>query len=177
MRSAITFLGFFLIAAFGASSPDLRTSAQEHTYTSAKVGYMVDFPSPNWRLIDEPDDLHQHTEFVYGDRVDGYLRIRKENLDEGLTIREYALRDQDQRVRLFLPGYVDGKLDDPFMGRLKGVSISYEYTHAGKPMAGRTYYLQADSRTVYALRFSGMRDKLARIHNQTDAIARSLRLK
>lgn len=177
MRSVITFLGLFLIAAFGASSPDLRSKAQEHTYNSAKVGYMVDFPSPNWRLIDEPDDLHQHTEFVYGDRVDGYLRIRKENLDEGLTIREYAVRDQEQRVRLFLPGYVDGKLDDPFVGRLKGVSISYEYTQAGKPMAGRTYYLQADSRTVYALRFTGMRDKLARIRNQTDAIARSLRLK
>jgi hypothetical protein len=44
-------------------------------------------------------------------------------------------------------------------------------------MAGRTYYLQADSRTVYALRFTGMRDKLARIRNQTDQIARSLKLK
>lgn len=177
MRSAITFLGLFLIAAFGSSAPDVRTSVQDHTYTSAKVGYVVDFPSPTWRLVDEPDDIHQHTEFVYGDRNDGYLRIRKEALEEGLTIKEYALRDQDQRVRLFLPGYVDGKMDDSFVGRLKGVSISYEYTQAGKPMAGRTYYLQADSRTVYALRFTGMRDKLARIRNQTDAIARSLRLK
>ena len=177
MRSIITFLGLLLIAAFGAAAPDLRTSSQEHSYTGAKVGYIVDFPSTNWRLIDEPDDIHQHTEFVYGDRMDGYLRIRKENLDEGMTIREYAVRDQEQRVRLFLPGYVDGKLDDPFIGRLKGVSISYEYTQAGKPMAGRTYYLQADSRTVYVLRFTGMRDKLARIRNQTDAIARSLRLK
>jgi len=177
VRSAIAFLGLFLIAALGSASPDVGTNAQEHPYTSAKVGYVVVFPSPNWRMIDEPDDIHQHTEFVYGDRVDGYLRIRKENLDEGLTIKEYALRDLDQRVRLFLPGYVDGKMDDRFVGRLTGVTISYEYTQAGKPMAGRTYYLQADSRTVYALRFTGMRDKLARIRNQTDAIARSLRLK
>ena len=44
-------------------------------------------------------------------------------------------------------------------------------------MAGRTYYLQADNRTVYTLRFTGNRDKLARIRNQTDQIARSLRLK
>jgi hypothetical protein len=177
VRSIITFFALFLIAAAGSPAPDLRTNAQEHSYTSAKVGYTVDFPSPNWKLIDEPDDIHQNTEFVYGDRVDGYLRIRKEILDEGLTIKEYATRDQDQRVRLFLPGYVDGKMDDRFLGRLTGVAVSYEYTQAGKPMAGRTYYLQADSRTVYALRFTGMRDKLARIRNQTDQIARSLRLK
>lgn len=177
MRSAITFLGLFLLAALTPSASHLSSSAQEHSYTSAKVGYMVDFPSPNWRLMDEPDDVHQHAEFIYGDRNDGYLRIRREALEEGLTIKEYAVRDQEQRVRLFLPGYVDGKVQDPFVGRLRGVTISYEYTLAGKPMAGRTYYLQADSRTVYALRFTGMRDKLARIQNQTDGIARSFRLK
>jgi len=177
LRSVTIFSVLFLIAAISSPAPDLRTNAQEHSYTSDKVGYVVDFPSANWKLIDEPDDIHQNTEFVYGDRVDGYLRIRKENLEEGLTVREYATRDHDQRVRLFAPGYVDGKTEDPFVGRLKGVTVSYEYTQAGKPMAGRTYYLQADSRTVYALRFTGMRDKLARIRNQTDQIARSLKLK
>ena len=177
MRLAIMVLAILFLAALGSPAPDLRAHAQEHSYTSAKVGYMVDFPSPNWRLMDEPDDVHQHAEFIYGDRNDGYLRIRREALEEGLTIKEYAVRDQEQRVRLFLPGYVDGKVQDPFVGRLRGVTISYEYTLAGKLMAGRTYYLQADSRTVYALRFTGMRDKLARIQNQTDGIARSFRLK
>jgi len=177
VRLAILILAIFFLAALGSPAPDLRVYAQEHSYSSAKVGYIVDFPGPVWRLVDEPDDLHQHAEFIYGDRNDGYLRIRKEALDEGLTVREYAVRDQEQRVRLFLPGYVDGKMQDPFVGRLRGVTISYEYTQAGKPMAGRTYYLQADSRTVYALRFTGMRDKLSRIQNQTDGIARSLRLK
>jgi len=176
VRSAITFLGLFILAAFGSPAPDLRTNAQEHTYSSAKVNYTVEFPSDTWRLIGEPDDIHQHAEFVYGDRNDGYLRIRKEALEEGLTVKQFGLRDQDQKVR-FLPGYVDGKLDDPFVGRLTGVSISYEFTQAGKPMAGPTYYLQADNRTVYALRFTGMRDKLARIRNQTDQIARSFKLK
>jgi len=176
VRSAITFLGLFFLAAFSSPASHLRVDAQDHSYSSPKVGYTVDFPSPTWRLLDEPDDIHQHAEFIYGDRSDGYLRIRKEVLDEGMTVREFGLRDQDQKVR-FLPGYVDGKMDDPFVGRLKGVTISYEYTQAGKPMAGRTYYLQADSHTVYALRFTGARDKLARIRNQTDQIARSFRLK
>jgi hypothetical protein len=44
-------------------------------------------------------------------------------------------------------------------------------------MLGRTYYLQTDNRTIYALRFTGLRDKLGRIRNQTDLIARTFKLK
>jgi hypothetical protein len=173
LRSALTFL--FLLAVLGLTVMVSSVAAQSHSYTSAKVAYIVEFPSPMWRLVDEPDEMHQHAEFVYNDRNDGYLRIRRETLDEGLTVSEFARRDQEQKVR-FLPGYVNGK-DDNFTGRMTGVTVSYEFTQAGKPMAGRTYYLQADERTVYALRFTGMRDKLSRIRNQTDQIARTFKLK
>ena len=71
MRSAITFLGLFFLAALSPVASHLRAEAQEHTYSSAKFNYTVDFPSPTWRLVDEPDELHQHAEFVYGDRNDG----------------------------------------------------------------------------------------------------------
>lgn len=175
MRSVIAFLGLFILAAFGSPAIQLGAHSQEHSYASPKGDYAVDFPSPTWRLIDEPDEVHQHTEFIYGDRNDGYLRIRKEGLEQGLTIKEFAHRDQDQKTR-FLPGYVDGK-EDLFTGRLSGLTLSYEYTERGKAMAGRTYYLQGDTTTVYVLRFTGLRDKLSRIRNQTDFIARSLRLK
>lgn len=173
MRSTIVFLAFFLIAAFGLSAPNLSTRAQEHSYTSAKVNYVVDFPSPAWHLIGEPDDIHQHAEFVYGDRTQGYLRIRKETADDATSLDEFAQRDQASR---FLPGYIDGK-SEKFSGRLSGLTVSYEYTQAGKAMAGRTYYLQGDPHTIYALRFTGQRDKLERIRNQTDLIARSFKLK
>lgn len=175
MRSFIFLLGFLLIVAFGGPASQLGANTQEQTYTSPKVGYAVDFPSATWRLVDEPDELNQHTEFVYGDRVDGYLRIRKETIDDGLTISDFAHRDQDQKTR-FLPGYINGK-EEPFSGRLSGLTSSYEFTERGKPMAGRTYYLQGDAHTMYVLRFTGLREKLLRIRNQTDQIARSLRLK
>jgi len=172
-------LGLFLLAALTPSAPPLSSplasAAQEHSYSSAKTNYIVDFPSPAWRLVDEPDEIHQHAEFVYGDRNDGYLRIRKETLEEGLTVKEFARRDQDQKER-FRPGFVDGK-EEVFAGRLSGMTMSFEFSQAGKPMAGRSYYLQGDSGNVYVLRFTGMRDKLLRIRNQTDLIARSLRLK
>lgn len=175
MRLIIALLGLFFLAVIGLPGGSRSASAQEQTYTSPKVGYTIDLPSATWRLTDEPDELNQHTEFVYGDRIDGYLRIRKETADEGVTIQEFAHRDQDQKTR-FLPGYVDGK-DESFTGRLSGAVSAYEFTERGKPMAGRTYYLQGEGRTVYVLRFTGLRDKLMRIRNQTDQIARSLRLK
>lgn len=152
-----------------------RATAQEQTYTSAKVDYVVLLPSPIWRLVSEPDEIHQHTEFIYGDRNDGHLRIRKETLPEGTEIKDFARQDLDQKER-YRPGYIPSGKEEKFLGRLSGVTISYEYTQAGKLMGGRTYYLQADH-TIYALRFTGMRDKLARIRNQTDLIARSFKLK
>ena len=148
---------------------------QSYSYTSPKGDFIVEFPSSEWRKVGEPDDVHQHTEFIYNDRNDGYLRIRKETLDQGVSIQEFARRDQDERTR-FLPGFVDGK-SETFNGRLDGVTASYEFTQAGKVMAGRSYYLQVDNHTVYVLRFTGLRDKFLRIRNQTDFIARSLKLK
>jgi hypothetical protein len=148
----------------------------QQTFSRDSVEYTLELPSPTWRVVQEADSLRQHTEFIYGDRNDGYLKIRKEVVDEGTTAADLARRDQETKLR-FLPGYVDNAREEKFAGRLNGVMISYEYTNGGKPMAGRTYYLQADSRTIYALRFTGMRDKLARIRNQTDLIARSFQLK
>jgi len=148
--------------------------AQE-VYTHDKVDYSFEIPSTTWRAISEPDAAHEHPEFVYGDRLDGYLTVRKEVVEAGTTASELARRDQDQKLR-FLPGFVEGK-QETFNGRLDGVTISYEFTRTGKPMLGRTYYLQADNRTIYALRFTGLRDKLSRIRNQTDQIARTFKLK
>jgi len=148
--------------------------AQE-VWTHDKVDYSFDIPSPTWRAISEPDAAHEHPEFVYGDRLDGYLTVRKEVVEAGTTAVELARRDQDQKLR-FLPGFIEGK-QEIFNGRLDGVTISYEFTRTGKQMLGRTYYLQADNRTIYALRFTGLRDKLSRIRNQTDLIARTFKLK
>lgn len=150
-------------------------SVAQQAYSHARVDYTFDLPSPTWRSILEPDAAHENPEFVFGDRLDGYLTIRKEIVDAGTTAAQLAERDMDQKLR-FLPGFVEGK-QDPFNGRLDGVTITYEYTKTGKVMLGRTYYLQVDNRTIYALRFTGLKDKLSRIRNQTDLIARSFKLK
>ena len=147
----------------------------QQLYSHDKVDYTFELPSTTWRSILEPDAAHEHPEFVFGDRLDGYLTIRKEIVDAGTTPAEVARRDQDLKLR-FLPGFIEGK-QEPFNGRVDGVTMSYEFVRTGKPMLGRTYYLQVDNRTIYALRFTGLRDKLGRIRNQTDLIARTFKTK
>lgn len=169
MKHLIAF--FVLILIVGSFS----IAGAQQAYTSDQGGYTLELPSSVWRTISEPDAAHEHAEFVNGDRLDGYLQIRKEVVDAGTTASNLARRDLDQKLR-FLPGFVQGK-EDPFKGRLNGVTVSYEFIKTGKPMMGRIYYLQADNRTIYALRFTGLRDKLARIRNQTDMIARSFQVK
>jgi len=162
----------FALVLIGLMAP---VALPQQLYTHDKVDYSFELPSATWKSIMEPDAAHDHPEFVYGDRLDGYLTIRKEIVDAGTTPAELATRDQDLRLR-YLPGFVEGK-QESFNGRLDGVTMSYEFVRTGKPMLGRTYYLQVDNRTIYALRFTGLRDKLSRIRNQTDLIARTFKIK
>lgn len=169
MKHLLAILVLFLVT--GGCS---LVSAQE-VYTSDQLEYTLELPSTVWRVITEPDAVNQHVEFIYGDRLEGYLQIRKEVVDAGTTPSDLARRDLEQKLR-FLPGFIEGK-EEKFAGRLSGVTVSYEFVRTAKPMMGRIYYLQADNRTIYALRFTGLRDKLARIRNQTDLIARTFKLK
>ena len=144
-------------------------------YTNDRLEYTLELPNEKWRALTRPDSIHNHIEFIYGDRSDGLLRIRKEVVDAGTTATDLARRDHDLKLR-FQPGYVEGK-EEKFIGRINGVASPYEYTGGGKAMIGRIYYLQADNRTIYVLHFTGARSILALLRNQTDSIARSFQLK
>jgi hypothetical protein len=169
-RTKKLFICALALLACGAAA-----SAQEQPYTSETDEYALELPSEVWKAVPRADSEHRNAEFVNGVRPDGYLRLRREVVEGDTKLLEYARAEADTKLR-YQPGFVVGK-DERFAGRLSGVVLNYEYTRAGKPMAGRVYYLQADGRTVYVLHFTGLRDKLQRIQNQTDAIARSFRLK
>ena len=151
-------------------------SAQEEPYESETDEYVIELPSPSWKKGARADGTHQHAEFIYnGDRGDGYLRVRKEVLDPDTPLSAASRRDADLKLR-YLPGFVGGK-EEHFAGRLSGIVYAYEYTNAGKANAGRIYFLRADDGAVYLLHFTGRSERLLRIRNQTDAIARSFRPK
>jgi hypothetical protein len=167
MRRLLTIAACALALAAAAPAQEL--------YTSADFGFELELPNQTWRALPRDEGSHRHAEFIYGDRSDGLLRVRKEIVAEADKLHDLADRDRDNKLR-FLPGLVPGRREE-FPGRLTGVSVPYEYTQAGKPWAARIYYLRADPRTVYVLHFTGRRDTLMRLRPQTDSIARSFRIK
>ena len=173
MPRKIRLAPLLLLALFALAS---TAFAQEQPYASETDDYTLELPTQVWKALPRTDSAHQHTEYVNGERSDGYLRVRRATLTGDTNLSEYARNEADTKLR-FMPGYVIGGKETPFSGRISGIVTTYEYTNAGKPMAGRVYYLKADERTVFVLHFTGARERLQRIQNQTDAIARSFKPK
>lgn len=160
---AALFALIFASAAFG-----------QERFTDANVDYSFELPEAKWKQTAKPSTTSPNVEYVYGDRADGFLEVRRLALKTGDSLSD-LMADQEQRLQ-FLPGFVAGK-EEEFKGSLNGKVFNYEFIRSGRNMSGRFYFLQADEKTVYVLRFTGQRDKLRSVRNQTDSIARTFSLK
>lgn len=153
-------------------------AAQAVVFEREGVEYRLELPSARWRALPHVD-VHEHFDFVNGDSPsDGHLRLRRSLVEASTTAKDLYLEDEARTLKL-LPGFVRCATceGEPFSGALDGAVFSYEYTSAGKPMAGRIYYLRVDTRTYYVLHFTCGRDKLAGLRPQADSIARGFRIK
>jgi len=152
--------------------------AQAWTFSSDRVEYAIEFPSTTWRVVTRVD-VHEHPEFVYGtDELNGCLRLSKILVNPGTSAADLFQSEEKFSLQR-LPGYVlcDGCKDEFVGGNLSGATFSYEYADAGKVMSGRIYYLEVDTRTFYALRFTVAHDRLPGLREQMTLIARSFRVK
>src|ERR1043165_9913191 len=86
MRRTKLLAAFCALALLALAS---AASAQEG-YTSESEGYTVELPSQTWKAVPRADGVHEHTDFVNGERADGYLRIRKEVVDGGVDLKDFA---------------------------------------------------------------------------------------
>jgi len=171
MRTQKFTLLFAMLAALTFAT---AISAQVETFSAPNVDYSFSLPDEKWKLTVKPSDTSPNVEYVYGDRNNGHLEVRKLATRKDLLTSE-AIQDEDQKLQ-FLPGYVAGK-EENFAGRYRGVIFNYEFVRAGRPMSGRMYFLRIDDNTIYALRFSGFKEILRGLHNQTDSIARTFNVK
>lgn len=171
MRRGKSLLAVALLVLCGATA----AFGQDGPHVGGNDEFTVELPSQTWKAVPHADGAHSRTEYIYGERSDGFLQIRKEVLDSDAGLSALARAEQDTKLR-YRPGFVAGK-EERFAGRLNGIVSNYEFTSGGRPMAGRVYYLKAEGRTVYVLHFTGRSERLRRISNQTDAIARSLQPK
>jgi hypothetical protein len=155
---------FFAISAF----------AQSQTFSDPNVEYTFELPQATWKMTLKPSQISPNVEYVYGDKTDGHLEIRKITIKSGEMLSD-TIDKEEERLQ-FLQGYVAGK-SEPFDGKLKGTVFNYEFIRSGRNMSGRIYFLKASDTIVYALRFTGERDKLRTIRNQTDSVGRTFAVK
>jgi hypothetical protein len=149
--------------------------AQGETFSDPHVEYTFELPQAEWKMVVKPSASSPNVEYAHGDRMNGHFEIRKLEIKDGEIISDLIQRDKEQKLQ-FLPGFVAGK-EENFAGNFKGRVFNYEYVRSGKNMSGRFYYLRSDDLTVYVVRFTGLRDKLRLLRNQTDSIARTFDIK
>ena len=155
---------FFAVSAF----------AQSQSFSDPNVEYTFELPGATWKMTLKPSPISPNVEYVYGDRTDGHLEIRKLTVKAGEMLSDTIDREEERLQ--FLQGYVTGK-EEPFAGKLKGTVFNYEFIRSGRNMSGRIYFLKVTGTSVYALRFTGERDKLRTIRNQTDSVSRTFAVK
>jgi len=149
------------VAAFGQAMP----------FTDVNVDYTFQIPDRKWKMV--KSSAAGNVEFVYGDRNDGHLEIRKISSPRNTPMGD-VIRDQEDKLQ-FQPGYLAGK-QESINGKLNGSIFNYEFLRSGRPMSGRMYLLRSGD-TIYILRFTGFQDSLRAIRTETDMIGRSFEVK
>ena len=167
-KARISVTAFFVLLA------SFSVFAQDDTFSDANVDYSFDVPDTRWKMTVKPSATSPNVEYVFVERNEGHLEVRKLNAARDAILSD-VMRDEEQKLQ-FLPGYVAGK-EENFGGFLKGAVFNFEFVRSGRPMSDRFYFLKATDGTVYVLRFTGSRDKIRSIRNQTDSIARTFALK
>ena len=170
MRSVKTwaFAALFCVALSASAS------AQAGAFSDPNVEYSFILPEVAWKLTVKPSATSPNVEYVHNDRREGHFEIRRLNVAKDAFMSD-IIRDEEQKLQ-FLPGYVSGR-EENFAGNLRGNIFNYEFLRAGRNMGGRFYFLRADNTTVYVLRFTGERDSLRSLRNQTDSIARTFQVR
>jgi hypothetical protein len=150
--------------------------AQTETFIDVNCDYTFELPDATWKMVsNKPSVTNPNVEYAYGDRFAGNLEVRKISAKTDELTSDIIQRETEQKLQ-FWQGFVNGKEAD-FSGKMKGRVFNFEYVKNAKSMSGRFYFLRANDETVYVLRFTGLREKLLAIRNQTDSIARTFKLK
>jgi len=141
--------------------------AQVSNFSDPSVEYSFEIPDAKWKQV--KSSASGNVEFVYVDRNDGHLEVRKMASPRTTPMAD-VIKDQEDKLQ-FMPGYVTGKQEN-FRGRLLGSVFNFEFVRSGRPFSGRYYFLRSGD-TIYILRFTGFQDSMRSIRPQTDSIART----
>ncbi len=152
-----------------------QAPSQGEVFEDPEGKYSLTLPA-GWHVVTSRDGLgRSQVDIVYDVRERGLLKIRLISVEAGTKAMDIAKREEEQSLR-FQPGYAKGGIEN-FAASVNGALVTYDFTNGGRPVIGRNYYLLVNETTAYLLRFTGTRNTLGPIRNQTDAIARSFKMR
>ncbi len=164
----------YLLTLFALVTAAIAAYGQDHAFSDPLADYTFLLPDEKWKLTVKPSATDAGVEYVFGDRRNGHLEVRKQSIARDGLLTD-LVRDEEQKL-MFRLGFVAGK-EENFAGKLKGTIYNFEYVAAGRTMAGRFYFLRSGDTAVYALRFTGLKDSMRSLRSQTDSIARTFSVK
>lgn len=144
---------------------------QDETFSDPNADYTFKLPDAKWKLTVRPSATSPNVEYVFGDRMNGHLEIRRLTVQKTELLTDLVHNTEEQKLQ-FLPGFIAGK-DENFRGKLPGIVFNFDYVKAARAMSGRFYYLRANDTTVYVMRFTGLQESMRSLRGQTDSIART----
>lgn len=166
----VSFLSIFALLLIGAQA----ALAQDQVFSDPAVDYNFVVPAGKWKMTVKPSATSPNVEYVYGDRFDGHLEVRKVTVSRDAIMAD-IVEEEEKRLQ-FRQGFAAGT-EDNFTGKLRGAIFNFEFIASGRNMSGRFYFLKANETTVYVLRFTGQKDSLRSIRSQTDSMARTFSVK
>lgn len=143
-------------------------AAQTRSFDENGIEYTFEIPDERWKVVSKSP-----TNVVFGTAREGDLEIRKISVAATKPMID-VMKEEEVKLQ-FLQGFVAGK-EEPFSGALRGNVYNFEFVRAGRPMAGRFYFLRSGD-AVYVLRFTAYTNNLRSLRVQTDIIARTFQIK
>src|SRR5687767_13159138 len=80
--------------------------AQGDMFSDPSVNYSFALPDAKWKMTAKPSTTNANVEYVYVDRSDGHLEVRKLRVARDAVLTD-VIRDEEQRLR-FNRGFVAG---------------------------------------------------------------------
>ncbi|MBP9664127.1 MAG: hypothetical protein KBD94_05860 [Pyrinomonadaceae bacterium] len=164
----------YLLPLFVLMAAAISAVGQDNSFSDELADYTFLLPDEKWKMTVKPSATDASVEYVFGDRRNGHLEVRKHSIARDGLLTD-MVRDEEQKL-MFRLGFVAGK-EENFAGKLKGTIYNFEYVASGRTMAGRFYFVRSGDTAVYVLRFTGLKDSMRSLRSQTDSIARTFSVK
>jgi hypothetical protein len=179
LRISTLFLWMMWLVCLGGIAPQSQQAQELTAFDDPDGKYSLKLPK-GWVFVVNQDKVtgKSDVQIVYGIRENGALKIRViEDVDPKAETTAVAKKDENDSLR-FLTGFSNPKVESFLTGNRMSALAIYDFKNtANQPMTGRNYYVRVNDTTVYLLRFTGRPTTLPSLRNQTDLIARSLKLK